>query len=181
MLTLHKFEGPIQGWTVNWLTENGWRFEPYHERGDMLQNAYIVFLKCSSRYPEVEPRHFMALYQTAWKRYCINLAKKVSSDRRCQSASRLDRESHETFEVEPVGDLDNYGYVSLMLKQAPREVTLVLTLMLNAPSELLDMAMSAMKAKNRRVSDESMICSMLGLPEGSTPLQTVRDYFRTQS
>ena len=56
--------------------------------------------------------------------------------------------------------------------------TIVLSLFLNAPSELLELATQSWRAKGRRKAEgNSMINQCLGLPEGSDPIGAVEDYF----
>lgn len=61
-----KWEGHIRGWATNFIRKNQWRCDRLHDFDDLLQDAYLVFLKIQERYPRVvHPPHFMALYKRA--------------------------------------------------------------------------------------------------------------------
>lgn len=60
------WESEIRGWTANYIRENKWRYEYINEIEDLMQDAYLVFLKVIDSYPRVvEAPHFMAIYKTS--------------------------------------------------------------------------------------------------------------------
>jgi hypothetical protein len=60
------WKGPVEGWTVNFCTQNAWRFVPEHDFEDLYQEAYLLFMKLVEKYPTVvDPPHFMALFKRA--------------------------------------------------------------------------------------------------------------------
>jgi hypothetical protein len=60
------WEGPIEGWTVNYLKNQAWRTEPEMDLDDLVQEAFLIFDKCAGAYPRVtSPSHFMSLYKTS--------------------------------------------------------------------------------------------------------------------
>lgn len=59
-----KWEPEISGMTYKYLKKNLWRCESIHSIEDLMQDAYLLFLKLCDFYPRViEPPHFMSLYQ----------------------------------------------------------------------------------------------------------------------
>ena len=174
------FEGPIMGYAAGSIQRHLWKVGPLFDRDDMMQEAYLVFLRCASSYPVLDtPQHFMSLFKTAWSRHIIDLAKKHTKTRVIVSANMVDEDDGHEWQREPVGDLDNAGYLLTMLRQAPAEVRQVLNLFLNAPAELIDMAMSAWQETAGIAPDpNAFICRALGLPKGTKPIETVREYLR---
>ena len=178
----HIFTGPVEGWTVNFCQANLWRVQRSMEFDDLMQEAYLVFLKCSNAYPDVVPKHFMSLYMTAWNRRFINLALEATSHKKQVSLSDLEKPTDEGDGIshEMVGELNNDGHLSVLLRQAPKEVLLVLNLFLNAPTELLELALSNWNGGDKRciTGGSTKICKMLGLPEDLDVLQLVKEYFQ---
>ena len=75
--------------------------------------------------------------------------------------------------------IENEGYLRTLVRQAPREVALVLALFLNAPQELLELALTSFRRVGRageRTADNRRVAALLGLPEDSKPLDSVERY-----
>ena len=165
-----EFKGSLEGWTMKHLAANYWRVESTMSRLDVLQEAQVKFLVLCQKYPDVEDRHFMALYKTAWQRHFIDLAKQNAEQR---------EHTQPDYGFDGVGELDNAGYVRTLIRQAPREIKTVLSVLLNAPTELLELAADSWRAKGKqRAGGNKQVSQWLGLPEGSTPLDDVERYFR---
>jgi hypothetical protein len=178
----HQFEGPIKGYLVNQMQRGKWRVAATMTEDDIMQDGYEVFARCARRYPDVEPQHFMALFKTAWYRHMCDVSLLDTEARRIVSTHGGHNFYGSSFELnkplDTVGDLDNDGYVQTLVRQAPSEVKQVLTLLLNAPSELLELAMSSWRRNGKNdAGGNKQVSQWLGLPVGSKPLDAVRDYF----
>lgn len=170
----HVFDGPIKGYLVNEMTRNLWRVSATMTEEDFLQEGYLVYMKCAKYYPDAEPKHFMSLYKTALERRIVDLA---NLDTRNRTASTTDETGTER---DVAGDLENDGYLRVLVKQAPAEVVQVLTLFLNAPSELLQMAMTSWRRDGHlEAGGNRQVAQWLGMPPTAKPLDAVRDYFET--
>lgn len=175
------FKGPIEGWTVNYTKPLFWRVESIMEWRDLLQEAYIVFMRCEARYPLLDtPQHFMSLYQRAWKNHLTDLSNEATRLRRFVSDTS-ELEDGEVIPHEGVGDLDCEGALSILLRQAPDEVRRVINLMLNAPQELLDIVLADWKGHDARRKDGGgrRINRALGFPDHVDVYRMVEDYFRS--
>ena len=128
----------------------------------------------------------MALYKTALRNHFIDLAKADTAHRQ-HVVFEADLHAYET-ESESVlaytdracagDDSGEAAYLNTKIEQAPSEVKIVLSLFLNAPAELLEMATAAWKFSGRKKAlGNNMLNKCLGLPEGSDPLGTVERYF----
>jgi hypothetical protein len=177
-----EFTGAIEGWVVNFLTKNLWRVARTMDRDDCMQEAQLVFLRVKRTYPGVtDAPHFMALFKTSWTRRFDDLSTDDSVIREAEvhydnSAGR----EEDAAPVEFVGDVENEGELRVMLRQAPREVTMVLNLLLKAPQEMLDVLLGGWKGRDKRMKGggSEHINRLLGLPEQQDTLQRVQDYFR---
>lgn len=172
-----EFKGPIEGYVVNYLAANFWRVQASMTRPDCMQEAQLVFLRCKRNYEhDVDnPAHFMALFKRSWSNHFTDLAEKDTAQRQC---GQLPQDMEEPTGPEPVGELENAGYLRVMVAQAPREVAMVLNLFISAPSELLELAMAAWRQRGHlEAGGNKHVARMLGLPADSRPLDLVHDYF----
>jgi len=180
---LPEYKGAIEGYVVNYLSRHLWKVRPLYDHEDAMQEAYEVFMRCCAKYPIIDtPQHFMALFKTAWARHFVDLAAKASEARAEFSASgvrlRDGQEEEDDLIGGIVGELDNDGALAVMIRQAPEEVVMVLNLLLNAPQELLDLAMKTWRMQGRyREDGDAAIARMLGRPVGSTPMTDTHNYF----
>lgn len=77
-----SWEGSIEGWVVNFINKQLWRVRPHFEFDDLYQDAYMFFLVCTERYPEVvDPPHFMSLFQRCFSNRINDLASRRTKDR----------------------------------------------------------------------------------------------------
>lgn len=176
----HKFEGPFKGFAVNLCQRSFWRVSQIMEMEDLLQEAYIVFHKCSLRYDYVEDApQFMALYKRALTNHITDLSLK-NSRARDEHGSALQNEDGELVQREHIGELDNDGPLRVMIRQAPHEIKMVLTLMLNAPAEITEALLASWSGTDRRKrgNGSERINRALGLPPEQDTMGMVRDYFR---
>lgn len=175
-----EFKGPIEGWVVNHLRTNYWKVGRTMAREDVLQEAYLVFLRCKQKYPKMDtPQHFMSLFKTSWSRQFINFAN-ADTESRVLTEMPIIRTEDGDVELDVAGERDNDGYLSVLLSQAPAEVLLVLNLFLQAPQELLEIALSSWVGKDRRcrAGGSKKINQMLGLPTDLDVMQITEDYFK---
>lgn len=175
-----EFKGEIEGYVVNSIARQAWRVAPLHDHEDLKQEAFIVFMRCAARYPILdEAKHFMALFKVAWANHLNDLSRKASRVRETQvlEADRAIDPAERA--LDEIGDLDNDGKLRTMIRQAPREILLVLNLFLNAPTELLDLATRAWEQSNRKApgADNVMVSRLLGLDPTENVLQRTHDYF----
>lgn len=152
--------GSIEGYSKNYCIKNLWKFLPLsYDLEDLMQESYVVFLKCQMRYPEIDtPQHFMSLFKSALHNYLFDLSKPY-----------LMEVQHLVYLPEEV-NLENFSFAEeeatlrILLSQAPKEVKQVLNLLFNAPIELLDMI--GFNSTDRRgkslVSCNKKLCALLG-------------------
>lgn len=172
-----QFVGPVEGYVANFLRKNQWRVAKTHDWEDSMQEAQLVFWKCRVRYPDVEQKHMMALFKTAWGNHFTDLAKKATEARVVVTEADLSADD-DSASIDLQGSPDNEALVMIMLKQAPREVQTVLALFVSAPSELLEMAIQAWRAGGHRQAEgNKMINRCLGIPEDHDSIGNVRRYF----
>lgn len=174
-----EYAGPVEGYAHNYVHRNLWRVSRTHTREDALQEAWLVFARCQGKYPQIDtPQHFMALYKTALYRHFVDLALSASHYKAEVPEAQFDREDEQEWSRQPVGDLDNDGQLRVLIRQAPREVKMVLSLFLNAPQELLDVALQAWETRGRRRAEGNRVIGrLLGLHQGANVLDQLEEHF----
>jgi len=165
----HSFKGPIEGYVVNFLIRDLWKLEPTYGFHDSLNEAWVVFDRVAKTYPDVEDKHFMALFKRAWANRVIDMAKKATRQREEIPVHEIVAES--------VGDRHNSGYLQVLIKQMPHELASVIRLFLSAPEELLSQVTGTRRSTKKRQISNAMVSTWLGLPAGSQPIDDVEDYF----
>lgn len=171
-----EFTGPLEGWATNHAKANFWRVKAIMEWDDLLQDAYYIFLKCRERYTGLhEAKHFMSLYQRAYRNHVTDLSWKASE----QKAEVPVKIMESGINAETIGETDNEGYLAILLRQAPREVTMVLNLVLNAPQELIDAAFTGWRGSDKRMTNggTGRVNAALGLDPEINVMQMVNDHF----
>lgn len=176
-----EFAGPIEGWVVNGMKANYFRVERTLSREEYLQEAYLVYLRVLRKYEGTvtEPKHFMSLFKRAWTNELNDLATKDTHHRQMVAMPTMRSDDGDEAEVDVLGDLDNDGMLATMIRQAPSEVVMVLNLFLNAPQELLELALQSWRGKDRRYNHggSERICRLLGLDPSHDVMATVEEYF----
>lgn len=140
---LPQWEGPVKGWARKFLYKNKWRCDPILDADDLLQDAYIVYLKVVDRYPEVrEPAHFMSLYQTTLRNEVHTWARQMEDRRGVAVNVEADAPEY-----------TNWGHVAASLSKAPDELKRVLHIFEN--SQLL--AELQYEPKRKRFSRKNLV------------------------
>lgn len=176
-----SFVGPIEGYVVNYLRANFWRVKNSMEYEDMLQEAHVVYLRLAQKYHDIDtPQHFMALFKTAWSNHFVDISRKDTNSRLMMYENQFadNDDVLSNFLSSVVGDQSNTGHLVVMIKQAPAEVRQVLSLFINAPTEILELASKSWKSSGRNQDfGNNMLCTMLGVEQGTDIIGTVRKYF----
>ena len=176
-----RWKGEVEGYLANFLGKNHWRVARTMEYRDAMQEGFIVFAKVRARYcgpkaeyPLSQGAHFMALFKTAWNRRFIDLA---NADMKHRLATHFGHDASERYELtgDEVGETENAGVLATMVRQAPSEVRLVLNLFLNAPQELLGMALAHWRPGMRA---DPVVNRLLGREPDDELMGRVVDYFK---
>lgn len=146
------------------------------DHDDYLQEAYCTFLRCATRYPMLDtPQHFMSLFKRSWTNRVHDLARS-SSSAGLEVRPGLNEDGEEIAFAEPVGELENAGFLAVLVRQAPDEVRAVLALLINAPAEILDLALNSL----RGTSDSGLnrwLNARIGMASNHDTVGAVRRHF----
>lgn len=181
---LPRFEGPVQGYVLNFLRANYWRVKGSMEFQDCTQEAYELFLRLERKWPVLDsPKHFMALFKTSWVRHFHDLSNDDTDLRSMLLASQLggsfddDNQYQDLINSIP-GELDCDGELKRLLDQSPPDVRSALAFFLVAPQEVVDAAFAAWRgAKRKKEGGNKMLCQLLGLPEGHDIIGRISSHF----
>jgi hypothetical protein len=117
------WDSGVKGWASKFIQKNKWRCDGVHDYDDLMQDAYLTFMKVVAAYPRVvEPKHFMALYKTAMTHEMTDR----SRYKRRKDEVTIDVEVDE-YALNLIGDLPNQGYLNALLSELPPELKQMLS------------------------------------------------------
>lgn len=124
-----RWEPEIKGWAAKTIKKNIWRYDHLHSFEDLMQDAYVCFLVCCERYPRVvEAPHFMALFKTTLRNFLCD--RSIYNIRKKAITVDLEGDALEFADM-LIGDLDNGGYLAVLLHEAPPEIKAALEVFMN--------------------------------------------------
>lgn len=169
------------GWTINFIKKNYFRVRVDFEFQDLIQEAYICFMRCHKKYIQeessvTEPKHFMSLYQCTLINHFNDLSRKIYQ----RSHAEVD-----FFDFHTNGITDfNLGPLSIVFQQSPSEIKQMLKKFLDGDKikDLHRNNFRERKNKNsqcrRRETTNQMLCEFMGLDHTKINLhQMFYDYF----
>lgn len=172
------WEGAPRKYAQRVIRKQLWRIATTCDFDDAMQEAYLVYLRCARKYAYRVDNEawFMALYKSALSRELVNLANDDTAYR--EVITLVDPCGDDATMIDLLaGSEDGEGELAVTLRWAPDEVREVLTLLLNAPTELLRVftASWAKHGSTERYGSK-LLCRVLGRPEDANLLQRVRKY-----
>lgn len=108
-----QFQGAVHGHAVNMIRRFYPALQRHHTFEDLLQEAWVVFLKCQRKYggDVTNAAWFMSLYSTSLNHKLIRLVE-FTKRYNCVDAEG----------IEPVSDTENMGFLSVMLQELPQDI-----------------------------------------------------------
>ena len=148
-------------WSCKFIKANQWRTQTIYDEEDLLQEAYLVFMKVRDKYPRVvDPPLFMRMYQTAlWHHFMDNgrkLKKDILTTRKAMEEAKLFMPDMIAF---------NDGPLAIALAQGPPELRLLLDF-INDDSNLEKLRApqrNRVSAKPRKNIDQRL-STLMGIP-----------------
>lgn len=111
----------IQKWTAAQVRRNMWRFDKADDFEDVMQEAFLVFMKVERAYPVVNnAAHFFALYKTALHRFFHDKTRLLQRTVETSSTEELG------YELPHQSNMPNLGHLALILEEMPDEMKTVL-------------------------------------------------------
>lgn len=108
-----RWPGPIQGHAINLVKRWFPALCSEYEFEDLLQEAYIVYMKCKQAYPHIDnPAWFMAMFSRSLHNKLINLAARSGRYISTEDMSPDD---------EPATNTDE-GFLRMVLQELPDEI-----------------------------------------------------------
>lgn len=174
-----KWEGAFEKFTRAFVARNLWKLTRTCTFEDAMQEASLVWLDCVQRYGSRvdNAAWFMSFYRRSLETRFIDLAATDTRHRQYVLLNDLGDDEDAEPVPEAVGELENEGYLRLLVTQAPSEIRAVLTLLLNAPTEIATIVADAWTGRGKsRSAGSKVLCRMLGIPERASLLEEVREY-----
>lgn len=127
------WEGPTKAWALGFISRNTWRCDRIHDVDDLLQDAYLTYLKVAARYPRVRGQaHFMTLFRRAVHNEMHDRARYMKRKRELNEDTSVD-----ACELPGrIGEVSNDGYIAVLLEQAPENLRAALICIAQNPPSL---------------------------------------------
>lgn len=146
---------------------------------DARQEAQIVFLNVKRTYQgKVDnPAWFMALYKRSLAGHFHDLATRDTRQRHTCNVSDMQHDDDDAPAPEAVGDTCNTGELLVHVSRAPAEIKQVLSLLFNAPTEIVEFVCSGWgQSSQRDATTSEKLCKFLGIPPQRDLLKRVKSY-----
>jgi len=158
-----KWEPEIKGWAFKYIQKNKWRYEHINDIDDLMQDAYLVFLKVADAYPRVvDAPHFMSLYKTSLRNMLTDKAREYE-----RKLGLIDENTaFDPLEPESFRDLGsdmNEGPVFALLRNGPPELRMFLDL-INDDEKLSELRKPQRTRRGEpRLNFDQRISKLLGI------------------
>jgi hypothetical protein len=120
-------------WAAGFIKRNKWRIDRIYDFDDLMQEAYLIFMRISEKYPRVvEPKNFMGLFKVAFANWFHDRAKDALRGRR-GTLQIIDSDPTEL--LGKIGECHPDG-INILLSEAPQELRLALALLAEYPDSI---------------------------------------------
>jgi DNA-directed RNA polymerase specialized sigma24 family protein len=100
-----QWDGKVKEWARKYLYKHRWRCDSINEIEDLMQDAFLLYLKVVDYYPAVRRDcHFITLYQTTLRNYVTECSRQM----RVRKGVLVDGEAD-------ASEYSNWGYVMAAL------------------------------------------------------------------
>lgn len=169
-----KWPGPVEGYVKNYIRTNLWRYEALgYDFDDLINEAWIVFARCTKNHEFKSPEHFMGFFKTALHNSFFDIMKK--SIKELKYRKFIDNE--ETT-IEDFSQVEEQGTLRVLLSQAPKEIKEVFNLLFNAPTEILEaLGFGMVTKRGQKMLSNRKLCSFLGYnPTNVNLIKMIKEY-----
>ena len=150
---------------------------------DLYQDAYVLFLELKIKYAgRIDcDSWFMSLFKRSFCNRITDKANEATDYRRqvCLTDMECEEDPRLDFLDTIASDCVNEGYWECKFEEAPEEVRQILTLILRAPKEFLDVLSASWRMRGKRKVDGNMyLCALLGHDSKKVNLvENFKNYF----
>ena len=173
-----EWNSKFQGWSAKFIAKNMWRVEgdgdhdPREKFKSLMADAYLTFRHVLASYPlTTDPKHIMALYQTAMINEFHDRAKEYSLKRTTEIS--METVLNEDLKLlDTLGESNNEGLLRIILSELPPEIRAVLEVfndedklaLLRQPKTQSTLAkLAGLPIKRETLND--ILCKIIKLPK----------------
>jgi len=166
----------VRGYLVNTSRENFWRVAGWYDFDDMIQDGCWMWQRLVIKYPNVTPKHRMALFKTAFTNHIHDLSKKRSRNEFVVNESDLGAEMHEV-ESLMFSELPD---TSLIVSRLPPLLRALIHAIQNDPRARSENY--RLHRDDTRETTNERLCRIVGVdPTSIDLLGTLRQYLRGEA
>lgn len=179
--TIPPFEGTLEGFTKKYLNSHGWRLQSAFEFDDLMQEAYIVYLKCKRAYEGKidNAAWFMGLYKSSLARRVHDLSKETTVINELVPLEQsVNGDDFNLLDVLSLVQSETDGYMEILKRQMPEELRAVFSFLENAPAPLLASIENAWSgSKKRKAFGVKHLCELCGIDPNTDLISMAREHF----
>jgi|SRR3990167_8072454 len=169
------YKGSIEGFVINYINQNFWRVGEITSKEDLIQESLYIYYKCKNKYKKIwneNAKWFFSLFKSSFINYFHGLSVKNTEKMDNEICIDVEENYEEFISIYAINRQDyNEGYLLVLIEQAPEEVGAVLSLLFNAPKELLEEVGIAWRLRGKRkVQQNEHLCNLLGYNSDSVNL-----------
>lgn len=178
----------MRGFIVNTARRNFWKIASWYDLDDLIQDGMVCYYRCYRRYrfltvrrhpSQNDKRHFQSLVGRAFENHIISLAWKRSRLPEVTAASITGLEDETSSVWENLcPPQDEEATLSILLRQAPKEIKMLLDLLVNDAADGFWRVPGRKWVQRRRETTNEHFCRRLGLDPSKLDLVTkLEQYF----
>src|SRR5690606_11351497 len=158
-----RWEPEIKFWSLAYIRKNKWRYEYTHDVDDLIQDAYVVFMKVAEAYPRcVQPGHFMALYKTSLRNMLWDKSREY--ERKLHLIDEhMEVDFAQTGDCDTPDPLSNLGEVAALIASGPPEIRMFMSFIQNDENLLKLREPQRSKRGEPRLNFDQRVAKMLGI------------------
>lgn len=165
----------MRGWIVTTAKKNYWRVASYYELDDLIQDGYLCYSKCYSRYRHLtikrhplkeDRRRFMALVQVAFVNHITTLAWKRTRLDATPLSAITQAETGQAVSLEALlPEAPEEASVAALLASAPVEIKRLFQVLVDDALSFSDMLRRKGTGRRRigRETSNEYFCRLIGL------------------
>lgn len=180
----------MRGWIISTAKKNYWRVASYYELDDLIQDGYLCYAKCHSRYRHLtikrhplkdDRRRFMALVQIAFINHITTLSWKRTRLDPVPLSAITQSETGQAVSLEALlPSAPEEASVAVLLASAPAEIKQLFQVLVDEALSLGDMLRQKGSRRRdiRRETSNEYFCRLVGLdPQKVDLVAAVNQHF----
>lgn len=170
ILKLCDMDSGAQKWMIRYARKNYWRVSKWYEFEDLIQDGYMTFYKCRTRYPNIKDApHVMAMFKIMFVNHVTSLSNRVSKVPEIHAQDLSRTASEQTIWDILLPAADEMGTLYTLLKQAPDDLRDLFGVLFS-DAGIATLRKPSRASDGTRETNNARLCRLVGKDPRSTDL-----------